>query len=292
MNATENIMEATIVIPAYNEEKGIAAVVAEINEVMTKSGHVFEVVVVDDGSTDATLKAARGTSARVIEHAVNRGYGQSILTGMAEARHDVIVTIDADSSYAAQDIPKLLEESQKFAMVIGQRTGAQYRGRLLKYPARVAFRRLAEYISGESIPDINSGLRVFRKSAYNLLPKAHECRGFSFSTTTTLLFLAAGYSARFVPVEYRHRSGDSKINYYRDTLRALQILLEIGIHFNPLKIVLPMALAPLALSAGFLAASLAGGAALYLTPAVLCFGLALLIFGIGMILLQIKVSGR
>jgi hypothetical protein len=211
---------------------------------------------------------------------------------MAAAKYDVIVTIDVDSSYAPEGIPVLLEEAQKFALVIGQRTGAQYRGRLLKYPARIAFRWLAEYISGESIPDINSGLRVFRKSAYNQLPKAHECRGFSFSTTTTLLFMAAGYSASFVPVEYRHRSGTSKINYYRDTLRALQIMLEIGIHFNPLKIVLPMFLAPLALSAGFLAAALAGGAQLFLMPAVVSFGMSLIIFGIGMILLQIKVSGH
>jgi glycosyltransferase involved in cell wall biosynthesis len=285
-------MEASIIIPAYNEEKGIAAVVAEINAAMTKAGHSFEVIVVDDGSTDGTLKAARGTAAHVLEHPVNRGYGQSILTGMAAAKYDVIVTIDADSSYAPEGIPVLLEEAQKFALVIGQRTGAQYRGRLLKYPARIAFRWLAEYISGESIPDINSGLRVFRKSAYNQLPKAHECRGFSFSTTTTLLFMAAGYSASFVPVEYRHRSGTSKINYYRDTLRALQIMLEIGIHFNPLKIVLPMFLAPLALSAGFLAAALAGGAQLFLMPAVVSFGMSLIIFGIGMILLQIKVSGH
>ena len=285
-------MEASIIIPAYNEEKGIAGVVAEIDSVMKASGHAYEVLVVDDGSTDGTLAAARATSATVIEHEVNRGYGQSILTGMQAAKYDVIVTIDADSSYAAADIPKLLEQSAKFAMVIGQRTGKEYRGRLLKYPARIAFRLLAEYLSGEKIPDINSGLRVFRKSVYNLLPKAHECRGFSFSTTTTLLFLAAGYSARFIPIEYRHRSGASKINYYRDTLRALQIVLEIGIHYNPLKVVLPLCLPPLALTGFFLALFALGFGTVWLIPAAGSFNASILIFGIGMLLLQIKVSGK
>lgn len=285
-------MEVSVIIPAYNEEKGIAGVVAEINRVMAAAGHTCEVIVVDDGSTDGTLAQARATGAKVLEHGVNRGYGQSILTGMEKARYDLIATIDADSSYAPSDLPALLEQSKNSALVVGQRTGDNYRGRLLKYPARIAFRWLAEYISGVSIPDINSGLRVFRRSDYNLMPKAHECRGFSFSTTTTMLFLAAGYSASFIPVQYLHRSGASKINYYRDTLRALQILLEIGIHYNPIKVVLPMCALPLLLSAFFLVLAVIGGGAIWLIPSAMCFNTALIIFGIGMVLLQIKVSAK
>lgn len=282
----------SVVVPAYNEEAGIAGVVAELDAALSGAGVDYEIIVVNDGSTDATLARASATKAKVIDHGVNRGYGQSILTGMEHAKHDLIATIDADSSYSAADLPRLLPQTEKFAMVIGQRTGKEYRGKLLKYPARVAFRFLAEYISGESIPDINSGMRLFRRSHYRLLPKAHECRGFSFSTTTTLLFLAAGYSARFVPVEYRHRSGSSKINYYRDTLRALQILLEIGIHFNPLKLVLPICALPMLLAVAFGALFALGYGQVWLVSGLLSFYTALLMAGIGMLLLQIKVSGR
>lgn len=285
-------MEVSIIIPAYNEEDGIAGVVRELDAALAGSGHAYEVIVVDDGSEDATVEKARAAGARVLEHVVNRGYGRSILTGMENARYDLVATMDADSSYSAHDLVRLLPVAQKFSMVIGQRTGKEYRGRLLKYPARIAFRFIAEYISGERIPDINSGLRVFRRSVYAQLPKSHECTGFSFSTTTTLLFLAAGYSARFVPVEYRHRSGESKINYFRDTLRALQIMLEIGIHYNPVKLVLPLCALPLAGAAGFAGAYFATGTPLWFTSALLSFYMFLLIFGIGMILLQIKVSGK
>lgn len=284
-------MELSIVIPAYKEEEGIAGVIREIDTAMASSGHSYEIIVVDDGSEDSTVEKAKLAGARVIEHLVNRGYGQAILTGMDNAKYDLIATMDADSSYSAADLVRILPQAQKFAMIIGQRTGKEYKGRLLKYPARIAFRFLAEYISGVAIPDINSGLRIFRKSVYNLLPKSHECKGFSFSTTTTLLFLAAGYSARFVPVEYRHRSGASKINYFRDTMRALQILLEIGIHFNPMKLILPMCLAPLMLAAGFVLAYAATYNGLWFLSALVSFYMSAVIFGIGMILLQIKVSG-
>lgn len=284
-------MDVSIIIPAYNEEDGIPGVVKEITAAMTAAGHGYEIIVVDDGSEDSTAEKARLAGAKVIEQMVNRGYGQAILTGMENARYDLVATMDADSSYSAGDLAKILPQAQKFAMIIGQRTGKEYRGRLFKYPARIAFRFLAEYISGVPIPDINSGLRIFRKSVYNLLPKSHECKGFSFSTTTTLLFLAAGYSARFIPVEYRHRSGVSKINYFRDTLRALQILLEIGIHFNPMKLILPMCLLPLALAGGFGLAYIATQNGLWFISALISFCMSAVIFGIGMILLQIKVSG-
>jgi glycosyltransferase involved in cell wall biosynthesis len=287
----EKKMEVSIIIPAYNEEDGIAGVIKELNDAMGPSGHTYEIVVVDDGSEDSTVEKARQAGAKVIEHLVNRGYGQSILTGMENSEYDVIATMDADSSYSAHDLVRILPQAQKFSMVIGQRTGKEYRGRLFKYPARIAFRFLAEYISGVSIPDINSGQRIFRKSVYNLLPKSHECKGFSFSTTTTLLFLAAGHSARFMPVEYRHRSGASKINYFRDTLRALQILLEIGIHFNPLKLILPMCAVPLLLAGVFAAAYLSTCNPLWFTSGLISLYTTGLIFGIGMILLQIKVSG-
>ena len=284
-------MDLSIIIPAYNEEPGITGVVREIDAAMATAGHNYEVIVVDDGSSDSTAEKARLAGAKVIEHLINRGYGQAILTGMENSKYDLIATMDADSSYSANDLARILPQAQKFAMVVGQRTGKEYKGRLFKYPARIAFRFLAEYIAGVSIPDINSGLRIFRKSVYNLLPKSHECKGFSFSTTTTLLFLAAGHSARFIPVEYRHRSGASKINYFRDTLRALQILLEIGIHFNPLKLILPMCMGPFALAGVFAAAYILTQNGLWFTSALISLYMSVVIFGIGMILLQIKVSG-
>ncbi|MCG2725346.1 MAG: glycosyltransferase family 2 protein [Elusimicrobia bacterium] len=285
-------MNVSIIIPAYNEDKAIASVVQEINSEMASSGFNYEIIVVNDGSTDLTLEQAKQTKAEVIDHGINRGYGQSIITGMKNAKYDIVATMDADNSYAAGDLVKLLPNINKFDMVIGQRTGKEYKGKLFKYPARAAFRFLAEYISGVPVPDINSGLRIFRKSVYALLPKAHECKGFSFSTTTTLLFLAAGFSSHFVPIQYRHRSGVSKINYFRDTLRALQILLEIGIHFNPMKLILPMCAVPFSMAVVFVLIYLFNHEGLWFISSLLSFFMSMAIFGIGMILLQIKISGK
>ena len=153
--------QVSIVIPAYNEEQGILNVLERIRSLSLDA----EVIVVDDGSTDRTSEVAREHGAEVFRRAGNVGYGRAIKDGMGVATTDTIVITDADGTYPVEDIPKLLEEFHKgFDMVVGARRGMYYRGSLLKMPARFCFKMLAEFTAGRKIPDVNSGLRVFRKS--------------------------------------------------------------------------------------------------------------------------------
>lgn len=283
-------MELSIIIPAYNEEQSITSVIKDIQDALRQTDCKYEIIVVDDGSGDSTAAKARNMSVSVIQNPVNKGYGYSILNGIKSARYELIATIDADSSYAAADLLKLLPEVEKYDLIVGQRTGKEYRGRLLKYPARIIFKHMAQYISGEKIPDINSGLRIFNKSALLSMPDKHFCRGFSFSTTTTLMFVAGGYPVKYVPISYCVRVEKSKIRYFRDTLRALQILTEIAVHYNPLKAILPFCAVPLSFSIVFAGLFLSNSDKFYLFLSVFSLFSAISLFGIGMILLQIRIS--
>lgn len=285
-------MELSVIIPAYNEADGIASVVSDVKKAMSGSGAPFEVIVVDDCSADATADKAREAGAVVVRQTTNKGYGSAIMAGIRASKYGLIATIDADMSYSASDLLKMLPFADRFDLVVGQRSGKEYRGRLLKYPARIVFRMLAEYVSGEKIPDINSGLRIFRKSEFLSLPTIHLCRGFSFSTTMTLMFLAGGFDVQFTPAEYRVRSGKSKVRYLRDTIRALQILFEIAVHYNPIKAVLPICLFPALGSVVSLVMYFLRSDHFWLLCSMISFYSALFIFAIGMVILQIRMSGN
>lgn len=283
-------MKFSIIIPAYNEEQSIVDVINDIRDVLSRADCEYEIIVVDDGSCDSTAEKARSASVTVLQNPFNKGYGYSIVSGIKSARYDLVATIDADSSYSAADLQKLLSYAEEYDLVVGKRTGKEYRGRLLKYPARIVFKQIAEYVSGETIPDINSGLRIFNKSILLSMPKAHLCKGFSFSTTMTLLFASGGYSINYIPVSYRTRVEKSKVRYFRDTLRALQILTEIAIHYNPLKAILPFCLIPLFFSSVFTGLFFFNAGNFYLFLAVFSLYFSLLLFAVGMILFQIRIS--
>lgn len=285
-------MDISIVIPAYNEEEGIVKVINEIKESFSSLSCNYEILIIDDGSTDSTVQKAKETGVNVIEQYRNQGYGQAIMIGIKNAKYNLIATIDADTSYSGRDLVKLLSYIEKFDIVIGKRTGKEFKGKLLKYMARIIFRYLSNYVSGEQIPDINSGLRIFRKSTFLSLPSVHVCRRFSFSTTMTLMFLAGGYSAQFIPIEYRHRIGNSKIRHFRDTIRTLQILFEIAIHYNPLKAILPICFLPFLISVGCLLIYFLKYNSIWIFCSIISFSTSLIIFAIGMVLFQIRISGK
>jgi glycosyltransferase involved in cell wall biosynthesis len=221
----------TVLIPAFNEEKGIGAVVDAVRALKLHG----EVLVVDDGSTDKTAEVAREHGARVIRRAGNAGYGRTLKDGIAAAAHETIVVTDADGTYPVDKIPELLEVfSGGYEMVVGARQGSAYRGTFLKMPARIVFKFLAEFATGRRIPDINSGLRVFNKSdAMRCFPDL--CNGFSFTTTITLVYMLTGRTVGYVPVPYYHRVGRSKVKIIRDSLRTLQYLTEAIVRHNPIK---------------------------------------------------------
>lgn len=231
----------SIILPAFNESEGIGEVIRELKRLGERENFLFEIIIVDDGSTDNTAEIAAGLGAKIISHPVNIGYGRSLKDGIIAAENDNIIITDADGTYPIKEIPQLIKEFEKgFDMVVGARQGREYRGTFLKMPARYFFKLLSEFAAGVKIPDINSGLRIFKRSAvaeyFRIL-----CNGFSFTTTITLAYFLTGRSIKYMPIEYHKRAGSSKVRYFRDTLRTLQIIVEAILYFNPIKIFLVLA---------------------------------------------------
>ncbi len=273
--------EITVVIPAYNEENAVSPTIAGIRDVLSRSGLKFEIIAVDDGSTDGTAKAAEAAGARVIRHPINRGYGRSLLSGIEAASHEWILIIDADGSYPPEEAGKLLPHIPAFDMVVGARQGKLFWGSLAKALMRWIYLSLARFVAGERIPDANSGLRVFRKSAIKDMPVL--CFGYSFTTTMTLSFLSSGKFVRFEPIEFSDRVGSSKVRPVRDILRTLQIMMQVVIHYNPLKFTAALAAVPAALAVLILAAALyhpwRPGTELLLSCLLLCLAAAVFLTG-------------
>jgi glycosyltransferase involved in cell wall biosynthesis len=231
----------SVVVPAYNEERSVATVVMAISDRLARTGWPFEVIVVDDGSTDDTATLARAAGAILLRHVANRGYGAALKTGIRHARHELVCVADADGTYPIERIPELATHLVRHHcdMVVGARVGRHVAIPFLRRPAKWIIRRLAELVSGQPIPDVNSGLRVLWRAValrfFALLPD-----GFSFTTTITLAMLTNGYAVECLPIDYLSRTGRSKIRPIRDTMNFVALVLRIALYFAPLKIFLPL----------------------------------------------------
>lgn len=271
----------SIVIPVFNEEKAIGEVIEKTKNVFLSTNRDFEIIVVDDGSVDNTGRIAEEKGARVIRHPINAGYGRAILKGIENAKYDLIGMMDGDGSYNPEDFLKLLEFSNEFDMVIGARKGVHYRGSILKQPAREIFQWMAQYVTGEKIPDVNSGMRIFKKGIIEKISHI-ICPGFSFSTTLTLNLLRQGCFVKFVPIQYHKRKGRSHVRYIRDTLRTGQILTETLLYFNPIKAILPLVGISFILSLILFLLWLFLGKDLWIGLAIISFLSSLNLFAIGL----------
>ncbi len=242
----------SIVVPAFNEEKGIGPVLGELARMMRATGWEHEIIVVDDGSLDRTAAVARESGARVLAHGSNRGYGAALKSGIRAARAPWILITDADGTYPASAIPAILDALPGNDMVVGARVGENVQGPLLRRPARFILRKLAAYLSETDIPDLNSGLRVFRRERalqfFPILPS-----GFSFTTSITLALLCNDGRVAYLPIDYARRTGRSKIRPVRDMVNFLLLIHRVVLYFNPLKIFVPVSLMILA---GFAASML------------------------------------
>jgi glycosyltransferase involved in cell wall biosynthesis len=230
----------SIIIPAHNEEQSIGKVLKGISSAMESAGIEHEIIVVNDGSSDGTSRAAaEHPRVRVIDLGLNLGYGAAIKHGLKKARHELVAITDADGTYPPEALPNLVRSMDDSDMVVGARTGANVAMPLMRRPAKWALTALANYLASTKIPDLNSGMRVMRKSALdrflNILPQ-----GFSFTTTITLAMLSNNYRVRFSPIDYHPRTGKSKIRPFSDTLGFLMIIVRTIMYFNPLKIFLPI----------------------------------------------------
>jgi len=239
MKGTQNLV--SIVIPAYNETEAIGPTLEQIQAVMADARLEGEIIVVDDGSTDGTAEeAARHPKVRLIRHPQNKGYGAALKTGIRQARHDTIVILDADGTYPSEMIPRLAAEIGPHDMAVGARTGAEVHVPLVRRPAKWALNRLANYLSGMEIPDLNSGMRAFKRDVamrfFRLLPS-----GFSFTTSLTLALLTNDYNVVYIPVNYYQRTGRSKIRPILDTINFSSLVVRVVLSFRPLRVFAPLA---------------------------------------------------
>lgn len=228
----------SVVIPAYNEEQGIGVSLRDVRAAMESQDLPWQLLVVDDGSTDRTAEFARAEGADVLRLPRNVGYGGALKAGIARATWNTIVITDADGTYPAEAIPALLERAGEFEMVVGARTGADVSIPAMRRPAKWFLGRLASYLAGQPIPDLNSGLRVIHRSLVeryeHLLPS-----GFSFTTTITLAALCNDGLVHYHPIDYRARIGVSKIRSGH-AFDFLMLILRTVVFFNPLKVFLPI----------------------------------------------------
>ena len=233
-------VDVSVVLPVFNERGHLLAEIDRIRDALEGSSYSYEIIVVDDGSTDGSgdrLRTLEGI--RLISFPRNRGSGSARKAGSFAARGRVVVWTDADMTYPNDRIPELVKELEGHDQVVGARTSEQGTAKALRVPAKWAIRMLAQYLAGVKIPDLNSGLRAFRRSVavqyLHLLPA-----GFSCVTTITMAFLANGYSVRYVPIEYRPRAGESKFHWWKDTRRYLLQVVRLVLSYNPLKVFLPI----------------------------------------------------
>ena len=228
----------SVVIPAYNEADHLAGQLRALGEVLESTGWSYEVIVVDDGSEDGTGETALSSGVRVLRHQRNRGYGAALKRGIEAARHGWILITDADGTYPASAIPRLLERAAENEMVVGARTTDKVQIPFSRRPAKWFLRWLASYLAGQAIPDLNSGMRLMRRDLVeryrHLLPSR-----FSFTTTITLAAACNGHAVEFVPIDYAARLGESKIRPW-DTYDFLLLILRTIVFFNPLKVFIPL----------------------------------------------------
>jgi glycosyltransferase involved in cell wall biosynthesis len=236
--------EVSVVIPAFDEEDGIAAVVAEARA----RGAWREVLVVDDGSSDRTAERAAEAGARVVRHPYNKGNGAAVKTGIREARGDVVLLMDADGQHDPEDMTRLVEPIGVHDMAIGARSFRDQTA--VRALGNAVFQGLASWLTGRPIPDLTSGFRAARRErlldVLHLLPN-----GFSYPTTSCLSFLKAGHNVVFVPIRARPRVGRSKIRALRDGVRFLLIILKIVTLYSPLKVFFPVSVSAFVLGVGY-----------------------------------------
>lgn len=253
---TSEPLDVSIVLPVYNEKGHLRAEIDRIRAAMDQSHLRYEIIVVDDGSNDGSGEALREIEGiRLLQFTTNRGSGSARKYGTKAARGRVVVWTDVDMTYPNDRIPELVKELDGHDQVVGARTSEQGTAKFARVPAKLFIRKLASYLTETDIPDLNSGLRAFRRDValqyLHLLPT-----GFSCVTTITMSFLANGYSVKYVPIEYSPRAGESKFHWYRDTKRYLIQVIRLVLSYNPLRVFVPVGLVLAALGALKLGADL------------------------------------
>lgn len=280
--------EVSIIIPAYNEETGIQGTLEKL--IAGNFHEKYEIIVIDDGSTDRTKEICQAFPVRVISHTVNKGYGASLKTGIRKSTTDKVVFMDSDGQHDPKYLDELVALLKEHEMVIGCRTedSFQVKNRTL---GKKVIKAVGEFLVEQKLPDYNSGFRGFHKDL--IMGMIHTMpNGFSFSTTSTLGFIKEGYNIATFPIVVKERVGrKSSVKFFKDGPKTLMLLLRMTMLFNPLKIFLP---------ASFIAgtAGIAFGIYGYIAfnrfsnGAIILFTLGMILFFIGLIADQIALLNR
>ncbi len=231
----------SVLIPAFNEEAVIAETIGQVHDAIRPLGVPYEVIVISDGSRDRTADRARECDCTVLAFPNNRGYGASLKSGILASKHGYVAITDADGTYPIADLARLAREHEGYDMVVGARTGQHVKIPFIRRPAKWFVNQLANYLSGYKIPDLNSGLRIFKRElADRFFPLFPE--GFSFTTTITVSSLTNGYMVKFIPINYFKRVGTSSISPLRDFFGFIFLVIRLVTYFKPLNVFIPPAL--------------------------------------------------
>jgi glycosyltransferase involved in cell wall biosynthesis len=227
--------EVSVILPVLNEARNLAALLKDLRALGLPNS---EMIVVDDGSTDASAEIAERAGARVIRHPYNIGNGAAIKSGMRVARGKLLVLMDGDGQHRVEDVPRLLKEAAHYHMVVGARAKGS-KLRFHRYVANLIYNGLASFVTKFKVQDLTSGLRVVsRRDALryiDLLPNT-----FSYPTTLTLAFLRSGLTVKYIPIQTLYRAGQSKISLIADGVRFLLIITKIATLFAPFRVFLPV----------------------------------------------------
>jgi polyisoprenyl-phosphate glycosyltransferase len=244
-----NSLDVTVILPCYNEEAHVAREIERITAALDASNFSYELLVIDDKSTDDTLAVVKAElprypHLRLMPFRRNGGSGTARRIGTAEASGRIVVWTDADMTYPNERIPEFVQylvDHPDVDQVVGARTSEQGTHKVFRVPAKFVIRKIAETLASTKIPDLNSGLRAFRRDVslpyLRLLPP-----GFSCVTTITMSFLSNQHGVDYLPIEYAKRSGTSKFHFIKDAYRYILQVLRMVMYFNPIKVLMPLAL--------------------------------------------------
>ena len=277
----------TVIIPAFNEAGAIGPVIERLRTTLPEA----ELLVVNDGSSDATAAIAEAAGAKVISHPRNRGYGAALRTGTLQAKREYVLFCDSDGQHSAEDVSRIIEASDGCDMVVGARTQESHVP-LSRRPGKFILRQFADYIAGEKIPDLNSGLRMIRREV--LLKYLHLMpAGFSFSTTSTFAMLKTNHKIKWIPITVVERVGRSTVSQWKHGPQTLLLLVRLTVLFEPLKVFLQIAAGVFSLDVLSFALDLINYQRLHISPTTVLLGMAsLLIFLFGLLCDQVSALRR
>lgn len=243
-DTTDSSLDVSVVLPVFNEAGHLAEEISRIVDGLDQSGYSYEIIAVDDCSTDGSREQLQELAAHVepltvVLHQRNLGSGGARRTGTRRATGRVVVWTDVDMTYPNHEIAGLVQALGEHDQIVGARTSEKGTAKALRVPAKWLIRRLAQYLAQTPIPDLNSGFRAFRRDRGNRyldrLPN-----GFSCVTTMTMSFLSDGLSVTYLPITYAQRRGSSKFHWYRDTRKYLLQVVRMMLSYEPLRIFMPL----------------------------------------------------